>query len=238
MVCHPAPLAIGHVRKGNERGRVRDGVGLLDGVADCVDVRIVGLVRLIDGDAATRPELEPGKLGEPDVGPDADGSDDEIRGEDAPIGQGHRAFADGRDGRPRLHAHAVGDELVADENRKLGVERWEHLRRRLDDGDGNTLTDEVLGHLEPDESGPDHDGGRRRDADVGGEPRRVLQLLKCATCCNPTWLPAQPHPSGRPTTGQDTWGSGTRAGTSHGTVGALAQGMALHAARGSWRNIR
>ena len=44
-------------------------------------------------------------------------------------------------------------------------------------------------------------------------------------------LPAQQHPSGRPTTVQDAWGSGTP----HGTTGSLAQGTALHVARESWR---
>ena len=64
VVGDPAPLAVGHIREGDERGRVRDGVGLLDRVADGVDVGVVRLVRLVDGDATARPQLEPGELGE------------------------------------------------------------------------------------------------------------------------------------------------------------------------------
>ena len=46
VVCHPAALAIGHVGEGDERRRMRDGVWLLDGIADGVDVGIGCLVRL------------------------------------------------------------------------------------------------------------------------------------------------------------------------------------------------
>jgi hypothetical protein len=174
VVRDPASLAVGHVRQRDERGRVRDGVWLLDGVADCVDVRVARLVRFVDGDATTRPQLEARELGEPDIWPHADGTDDEVGGEDPPIGKGHRTFANGGNGRSRLHMDAVSNELVAHENRKLRVEGREHLRGRLDDRDVYALTDEVLRHLESDEPGPYHDGGCRCDVDVGGKPRGIL----------------------------------------------------------------
>ncbi len=180
VVRDPTTLAIGHVRQRDERGRVRDGVGLLDSVADCVDVRIVRLVRLVDGDATARSQLQSSELGKPDIGSDADGTDDEISGEDPSVGKGHSALVDGRDGRTGLDMDAVGNELVAHENRKLRIERWEDLRGGLDDRDVYSLCDEVLGHLEADEPSPDHDGRRRCDVDVGGEPCRVLNGPKRA----------------------------------------------------------
>ena len=70
--------------------------------------------------------------------------------------------------------HPVGDQLVLDEDGELGIERRQHLRRRLDDRDVDALPDEVLGHLEPDEPGADHDGSRGRDVDIGHETRRVF----------------------------------------------------------------
>src|ERR1017187_4730216 len=163
-------MAIGHVRQRNERGRMRSGVGLLDSVADCVDVRIVRLVRLVDGDATARSQLQSSELSEPDIGSDADGTDDEIGSEDSSVSKGHRILVYGRNSRSSLDTDAVSNELVAHENRKLRVERGEHLRGGLNDRDVYPLTDEVLSHLESDEPSPYHDGRRRCDADVGGEP--------------------------------------------------------------------
>ena len=55
--------------------------------------------------------------------------------------------------------NAMPDELVLDENGKLRIQRWKHLRRGLDDRDIDALPDEILGHLEPDEPRTDHHRG-------------------------------------------------------------------------------
>ena len=101
VVGHPPALPVGDVGQRDERGRVRDGVGLLDGVADGVDVGVARLVRVVDRDAAARAEVEAGHLGEADVGPDPDRADHEVGGEDAPVGEGHGALARPRRPSPR-----------------------------------------------------------------------------------------------------------------------------------------
>ena len=58
VVGDPTTLAIGHVRQRNERGRMRHGVGLLDSIANCVDIRVGRLARFVDGDPTTRSQLQ------------------------------------------------------------------------------------------------------------------------------------------------------------------------------------
>ena len=60
VVCDSATLAIGHICQGNERGRMRNGVRLFDCVTNCIDVRVVRLVRLVHGDAAARSQFQAG----------------------------------------------------------------------------------------------------------------------------------------------------------------------------------
>ena len=74
----------------------------------------------------------------------------------------------------RSHVNALRDQLVLDKNGKLRIERRKHLRRGLDDRDIDALHDEILGHLEPDESRTDHDCGRRCNVDVGQQPGCIL----------------------------------------------------------------
>ncbi len=181
VVGDSAALAIGHVRERNERGRMRYGVGLLDSIADRVDIRVVRLVRFVDGDATTRTQLQASKLSEPDIRSDADGTDDEIGSEDSSVSKGHRILVYGRNGRSSLDTDAVSNELVAHENRNLRVERGEHLRGGLNDRDVYPLTDEVLSHLESDEPSPYHDGRCRCDVDVGGEPCCIFNGPKRAS---------------------------------------------------------
>ena len=66
------------------------------------------------------------------------------------------------------------DELVGDEDRELRIQWRQNLRGGLDDRHVDALPDEVLGHLESDESGADHDRGCWRDVDVGEETGRVF----------------------------------------------------------------
>ncbi len=169
VVGHPSTLAIGNVREGDERRRVRDGVGLLHRIADCVDVGIVRLVRLADRNTTARSQFQAGSFGEAHIRPHPDRADNEIRREDPPVGKCHGAVLHRRHGRSGLDVHAVSDELVGDKNGKLRIERRQHLRSGLDDRDIDALPHEVLGHLEPDEPGTDHDRGRGCDVDVRRE---------------------------------------------------------------------
>ena len=88
VVGHPPALAVGHVGQRDERGGVRDGIRLLDGIAHGIDVRVVGLVGVVDGDAAARPEVQAGQFGQADVRPDADGADDKLGREHPTVGRG------------------------------------------------------------------------------------------------------------------------------------------------------
>ncbi len=169
MVGDSASLTIGHVGQGDQRRAVGNSISLLDGVTHRVDIGIVRLVRLVHGDATARTQIEPGQLGQADVGPDTDGTDHEVGGEDPPVGQNDMTFLDGGDGGARLDVNAMGDQFVAHQNGEFRVEGRQHLRGRLDDRDVNPLPDEVLGHFKPDESGTYHNGARRR------RPRRPKQ---------------------------------------------------------------
>ena len=108
------------------------------------------------------------------VGPHPDRTDHELGGQDAAVGQRHGVGLDRRDRGTGDHVHAVRDELVGDEDRELRVDRRQHLRRRFDHRHVDALADEVLGHLEPDEAGADHDRGRGLHVDVDGDARGVL----------------------------------------------------------------
>ena len=182
VIGHPSTLPIGDVREGDEGRGARDGVALLHGIADCVDVGIVRLVRVVHRDATVRSELQTCCFGESHVRPHPDRTDDEVSRKDAAIAEGHASVLHRRDRRSGLDVHPVGDQLVLDEDGELGIERRQHLRRRLDDRDVDALPDEVLGHLESDEPGADHDRSRGRDVDVGHETRpRLRRSGACGT---------------------------------------------------------
>ena len=76
---------------------------------------------------------------------------------------------------------AVRDELVGDEDRELWVQWRQYLRSRLDDRHVDALPGEVLGHLEPDEPGADHDRGCWCDIDLAEEKRGVFDGSQCAS---------------------------------------------------------
>ena len=181
VVCDSSTLTVRDVREGDERGRVRDRVGLLDGIADRVDVGIVRLVRLVDADPPRGPSARPAASASSHVGPHADRADNEVGGKHPPVGERHRALLDRCDRRSGLDVDAVRDELVGDEDRELRIQWRQHLRGGLDDRHVDALPDEVLGHLESDESGADHDRGRWCDVDVGEEAGRVFDGPQCAS---------------------------------------------------------
>ena len=182
VVGHPAALAVGHVGEGDERRAAADGVDLLDGVADGVHVGVAGAAGVVDGDAATGPDREPGHLGQAGVGAHADRADHELPGDLAPVGQADTPLGHLGDGDAGLDPHAVLDELGLDEDRHLGVEGRQHLVGGLDDRDLDARMAEVLGRLEADEAGTDHDG-RRRSGRHGAE--EVLGVLDGAQHLDP-----------------------------------------------------
>jgi hypothetical protein len=60
-----------------------------------------------------------------------------------------------------VQRHVVALDLVGDQLGHLGVERGEHLGRRLDDRGGDTALVQVLGDLDADEAAADHQGASR-----------------------------------------------------------------------------
>ena len=70
--------------------------------------------------------------------------------------------------------YTVGRQFITDQDGKLGIEWREDLGCGLDDGDLDTLSDEVLCHLQADEPCADHDSRLRRHIDVGCQTCSVL----------------------------------------------------------------
>ena len=65
-------------------------------------------------------------------------------------------------------------ELVLHQDGQLGVQRRQHLRRGLDHRHVDALSNQVLRHLQADETRPDDDGARRRRLQVLGQAGGVL----------------------------------------------------------------
>ena len=153
VVGHAPALAVGHVREGDERGGMRNGVGLFDRVPHGVDVGVAGLVGLVDGDPTLRPEPEAGALGQPDLRPHTYGTDHEIGGEHPSVLEGDGAVPDRRDLRPQPEVHPLGDQLVLHEDGHLGIQWRQHLRRSFDHRHAYALGNQVFRHLQADETG-------------------------------------------------------------------------------------
>src|ERR1039458_9481058 len=113
MVSDPATLTIGNIRKSDERSGMGDGVCLLDSITNCVDSRIVRLIRRIHSDAATRSQVQSSEFGQSDIRPYADGTDHEVGSKAPTVGKGDRPVLDRCDGRTRLDVDAMRNQFVA-----------------------------------------------------------------------------------------------------------------------------
>ena len=153
---------------------MRDRIRLLDRIAHGVDVRIARLIGVVHRDPTLWPELQPGQLGQPDIGPDTDGSDDQVGREDLTVGQCDRSVPDRGHRHPQRHPDAVGGQFVTDEYRQLGIERRQYLGSGFDDPGVQPLRDQVLGHFESDETRADHHGRLRGHIDLGGDGCGIL----------------------------------------------------------------
>ena len=121
------------------------------------------------------PTVEPGHLGEAGVGAHADRADHELAGDLAPVGQADPDVGDLGDGDAGLDPHAVLDELAPATRIAISESSGvQHLVGGLDDRDRDARVAEVLGRLEADEAGADHDADDGRAADGAEEVLGVL----------------------------------------------------------------
>ena len=159
---------------------MRNGIWLLDGIPNGIDVGIVGLVRFVDRDPTTGTRVQAGPFCQSDIGTDADGPDHEIRSEDATVDESHSlVFHRGQCG-ARLDVDTVSGELVTNQYGQFWVEGSEYLWRGLDDSDVDSLSDQIFGHLQTDEPGADDDGGGWSHIHVGCQSGRVFDRAQRA----------------------------------------------------------
>lgn len=133
-----------------------------------VHVGQVGAHLGVDVDPALHPEPGAGRRGEGGVGADPDDDQDQVGlpAERFTVRPGAVHLepvvvvaADAGDGGAGDDVYVVGGQLFVDQSSELGVDGGQHLRQRLDLGDGDAASGEGLGHLQPDVAGADHGGG-------------------------------------------------------------------------------
>jgi hypothetical protein len=71
------------------------------------------------------------------------------------------------------HLDAVLFQLGADERSELGVDRWQHCGELLDDSYRKPARSQGFGHLEPDVTGADDNGGLRHSSERGVEEEAI-----------------------------------------------------------------
>ena len=135
----------------------------LDAVAGGVHAVHVGAALVVvDAQSAGLPEREPRLLGEAHVGPGA-GPDRHVVDRQLALGRAHAAGLpravehDLLDLRREEKAHAVRLGAVLHVVGHVAVERSHDLIGLIDHRDRHPAVDEVLGHLQPDVAGADHD---------------------------------------------------------------------------------
>ena len=188
-VAHPDLLAADRVRdetavtirESGERDEAllpRDRIGLLDRVADRIDRRVAGAQLAVDADAAALTEGEARGNREGGLGPDADRREDEFGRHGAAVAERCRVGSDLGHLSSEPHIDSCRAKSVGDRTRHLGVEGWEHLVAELHERDLETATHEVLDHLEPDESGADHQGGARGGIELAHGAVDILDVTQ------------------------------------------------------------
>ena len=156
------------------------------GISDGEDIRVAGPHLLVNADAAAFPDLESGLARKFGVRSHANTKNDDVRRERlAGLGDDIQrvGFRLPELGRPVVenHLHSVPFEMSLDYARHILVDRREHLPAHLDDRHIEAAMDEVLRHLETDESAThNHGAGLRagslesRVAVHAGEKHRTL----------------------------------------------------------------
>ena len=160
---HPA-LAIRRARERQHGVLSRHHVRHFDHVADRPDVRIGRAHLRIDDDAAARTDLEAGRLGQLGLGSHADGEDDEIGWKTGAALRDHDQAAvsplvDAGQPVAEMELHALRDQVLHEWDRDLRIERGHDLRQLFQHGHGESAMDQVLDHLQSDESAADDDRG-------------------------------------------------------------------------------
>ena len=130
---------------------------------------------MIDGDTAARPDLEPGAHSQVGLGAHSDGRDHELGGHLGAVVERDRVGVDPNGGGPGVKPHPVALELARHRLRHLGVEAGEDLRVALDDRGRDAAVGEVLGHLQPDVAGAEHDRRARSVVEGAHDPVEVVE---------------------------------------------------------------
>ena len=135
------------------------------GVAHGIDIGHARLHALVHEDVAALAERDAARLQEARVGADADGEHDEVRRYLASARKAHENAL--RRLLERLHAvakhqpDAVLVHLLLRDLRHVRVKRRQHMRRGLDERDGQTSPAKVFRHLDADEATAHDDGASR-----------------------------------------------------------------------------
>ncbi len=145
---HKAPLA-GH--------KVLD----LDSVADGEDIRIARAHLVVNADASAFADVEPRRLRQRSIRPHAQSEDHDV-GQIRPAGLGlhlQRAalqLLECGDAVAKRQLYAMASQMTLDEAGDLAVERSQHLVEHFDERQVKPEMNQVLRHLEANESAADH----------------------------------------------------------------------------------
>ena len=135
------------------------------GVTDRVDAVHAGTPVLVHEDVAAA-GLDARGLGEGGVGANAGRQDDDVCGQDGPVGERHGvvivAVDDGLGGNTCVDAHAEAAQLVGDQRGHLDLEGRQDVFGVLDEVGFEASLREGLGGLDADEAGSEDDGSRAR----------------------------------------------------------------------------
>src|SRR5882672_2589326 len=145
---------------------------MLDAFAHGENAALARRHEIVDDDAAI--DIEPCGAREIDVGPHADGEDDEIGRKFAPIGELHGLYAvvtdDGLGLRLRQHGYAAAFEVALKEQAGRLVELALHQAlHEMEHGDRHAASHQAEGRFEPEQPAADHDGATTMAAGLAHE---------------------------------------------------------------------
>ena len=174
IVGGDAALLVGRSGERDQGRIVADEMLDLDRITDGQDVRVGGGQVLVDLDAASDAEFEPGVLGQATVGRDADRENDQIGFDRLAIGQFDRQAA----GRICVEGGRAGVEeelepllahVLVQESSHIRIDRGHDLVGEFNQRNIDIAFHQVFGHFNTDESAADDDG-----------PLRLLRIDKLA----------------------------------------------------------
>ena len=156
MVCRDSCLLICRACKRGQSGLLRHVVSDRDRISHGVDIGIGGLHVIIDHDAVLRTERKPGLSSQMRFRHNADRQDDQIGSDTLPCIQRSRksVFRSCDCLHACIYAHMdpAPIQLRMHQHRHIVIQRHEHMLRTLQDRDIDAFADQVLRHLQADET--------------------------------------------------------------------------------------